>query len=222
MEFFKVAVWPLVALLLGGFTIVVFRSSIKGLFDRAKTVKLPGGLSADLAATQQISAETKGQLGPPERLQAPAPPGAAPAQHDVYSIVDSNFRQGLQNDFPGDTQMQLDWAIRRHSAALVERVHETNFRLIFASQIRALLGLNERTSAKLSEGKSLYEAGIQGIEAAHIPTYEQWAAFLFQAGYIRTDDPQGTADPTITITPLGRDFLVWMVARGINTATKVL
>jgi hypothetical protein len=56
------------------------------------------------------------------------------------------------------------------------------------------------------------EAAKQNPEFYRRVTWESWSRFLQNTGYVQVGAGD---DPTVTLTPLGNDFMVWMAARRV-------
>jgi hypothetical protein len=152
---------------------------------------------------------------PPE---TPALPAQQPEPSPLYDAFETPLRDRLDQVFGEKTDLKLNWAIRQHSITLVERVHETNYRVMYTAQISALKQLNMLGQARLKDGLRLYEeAARQNPNFYSNITWESWSGFLLATRYV---DIVGQiagegSDPVVRLTPLGKDFLVWMTARAV-------
>ncbi len=210
--------WPasvlLIFVVLGIAFLVTQRNAINGLLDRATKVSAgPAGAAIEAAARaeqQQVEASK-----PAEAPALPPPPTSAvvrrpprPDPNPLYDPLDAHLRAHLENAFGESAELKLSWAIRLRSQVLVERMHETNYRVIFTSQIWALKQLNQIGQTTLSQARRVYdEAAKQNPNFYRVVTWESWSGFLQNTGYVQVVDGD---DPTVTMTPLGNDFIVWM------------
>jgi hypothetical protein len=127
--------------------------------------------------------------------------------------LDAHLRAQLENAIGESAELKLAWAIRLRSQTLVERMHETNYRVIFTSQIWALKQLNQIGQTTLSQARRVYhEAAEKDPDFYRLVTWESWSAFLQNTGYVQVGEGD---EPIVTMTPLGNDFIVWMAARRV-------
>ena len=146
-------------------------------------------------------------MSTPVRLQPPPDPNA------LYDPFDADLRARLSQAFGDNAELKLAWTIRLRSQVLVERMHESNYRLFFTSQILALKQLNQIGKATLSQARNLYdEAANQNPNTYQNLSWENWSGFLRLTGYIQVGAGD---DGIVTLTPLGADFIVWMAARRV-------
>ena len=222
LDALKTLEWPLAILMAPG----MFRGPLTRLLDRGTRLAAgPTGLSIDATAraeqSQQIEASTQSK---PPALPAPStqagsqalrPPDPSP----LYDPFDADLRKRLDDVFRDRSDLKLEWAIRIRSQALVERMHETTYRVIFTSQILALKRLNELGRSPLSKGQEAYDnAAKQNPSFQQYVTWESWVNFIRSTGYVEFG-PE--ADPVVRLTPLGKDFLMWMTARGVPEIKQV-
>jgi hypothetical protein len=222
-EIMSAIAWPASALLifvvLGVSFLVTQRNAINRLLDRATKVSAgPAGASIEAAARaeqQQIEASK-----PAEAPALPPPPTSAvvrrpplPDPSPLYDPLDAHLRAQLENAIGESAELKLAWAIRLRSQTLVERMHETNYRVIFTSQIWALKQLNQIGQTTLSQARRVYhEAAEKDPDFYRLVTWESWSAFLQNTGYVQVGEGD---EPIVTMTPLGNDFIVWMAARRV-------
>ena len=167
------------------------------------------------AEQQQIEASK-----PAEAPALPPPPTSAvvrrpplPDPSPLYDPLDAHLRAQLENAIGESAELKLAWAIRLRSQTLVERMHETNYRVIFTSQIWALKQLNQIGQTTLSQARKVYnEAAEKDPDFYRLVTWESWSAFLQNTGYVQVGEGD---EPIVTMTPLGNDFIVWMAARRV-------
>jgi hypothetical protein len=210
--------WP-VAILVG---LVLFRGPISNLIERATRLNIgPAGAGLEAAA---VRAEQQAEASrPPETPVLPPQAGGAvlqqPEPSPLYDAFDTPLRDRLDQVFGDKTDLKLTWAIRQHSITLIERVHETNYRVMYTAQIWALKQLNTvGGQARLKDGLRLYEeAARQNPSFYGNITWESWSGFLLATGYVETVGQiagEGS-DPLVRLTPLGKNFLLWVTGRGV-------
>jgi hypothetical protein len=214
LDALKALEWPLAILAVLG----MFRGPLTRLLDRGTRLAAgPTGLAIEATArAEQIEASTQSK---PPALPAPstqAGPQAlrSPEPNPVCDPFDAELRKSLDDAFGDRSDLKLDWAIRVRSHALVERTHETTYRVIFTSQILALKRLNELGGrSTLSKGREAYDAAAKQNPSfyQHV-TWDGWVAFMRSTGHVEIGSE---ADPVVRLTPLGKDFLVWMTFRGL-------
>jgi hypothetical protein len=222
-EIISAIAWPASALLmvvvLGISFLMTQRNAINRLLDRATKVSAgPAGASIEAAARaeqQQIeaskSAEAAALPPPPTSAVVRRPP--LPDPSPLYDPLDAHLRAQLENAIGESAELKLAWTIRLRSQALVERMHETNYRVIFTSQIWALKQLSQIGQTTLSQARRAYdEAAEKAPDFYRLVTWESWSGFLRNTGYVRVGEGD---DPIVTMTPLGNDFVVWMAARRV-------
>jgi hypothetical protein len=222
-EIMSAIAWPASALLifvvLGVSFLVTQRNAINRLLDRATKVSAgPAGASIEAAArAEQQQIEASKPAGAPA---LPPPPTSAvvrrpplPDPSPLYDPLDAHLRAQLENAIGESAELKLAWAIRLRSQTLVERMHETNYRVIFTSQIWALKQLNQIGQTTLSQARRVYhEAAEKDPDFYRLVTWESWSAFLQNTGYVQVGEGD---EPIVTMTPLGNDFIVWMAARRV-------
>lgn len=185
----------------------LFRSELRQILPRIRSIK-GAGVEADLHVDTQSAPSLEAQ----ERERLPAGFGTEyPPPHAVYTKIDELTRSILDQEIQGDADKKLAWAIRMRSISEANRVHETNYRLIFGSQIRALKRLNLTGRAPASQFEIFFQEAAANPESAAIHegrTFEEWGQFLFNVGYVR-EVPE--SDPLeVEITEFGQQFLIWM------------
>jgi len=128
--------------------------------------------------------------------------------------MEQEYVATLEAQLPGDFAMQRRFLTRALAITTGERNHEANYRIMFGSQLAALKGLNERGgSAPLRDGTELYDAAFVGDVRDRVP-FDRWWGWLQDIKYIVVGAP-ASPESVVTLTPLGRDFLMWMVGRGV-------
>ncbi len=208
------ASWPIAV----GVIAWVFREPIKSMIDRVRQLSGFGG-TADFTPADTISHRQSAEGSATASLPALADTHNLPPPDPVFDILDGQLASVLEQHVQGGENVKLAWAIRQRSVSEATRIHETNYRLIFGSQIHALKALNVVGTSAVSEFEAFYETvrANPAWEAIHKDrTFDQWGQFLIDAAYVvlvEGSDPQ-----TVQITPFGKQFLQWMVHAGVPDA----
>jgi hypothetical protein len=215
VELVRALAWPMVALC----AIWTFRSPISGFVGRATRADFgPKGISlrAEAAAAGRLQRDAKieSPTGQQELPASTAQSPQLPPSGTIYDALDADLQGRLQQNFGDDKDTKLAWAVRMYDMTAIELAHERNYRLFFTSQIFAVRRLNELIRVPVSRGRELYdEAARQNPEAYKNLPFESWIAFLKYTRYVAVE---GEVDEAIaSITPLGKDFLAWMIGRSV-------
>jgi hypothetical protein len=203
-ENYRFLIWPLVALLLGGWGIVWLRGPLGRLVDRLGITYKGKRFQAQTASEVQ---EVHGEQ--------PPPPSVAASFFDPGLL--GIFRQELEKELeskkvlPGPARERevLDFA----AAAVIIGFFERTYLLIFGSQIAALQALNSAAG----EGgfpvdilKTWYELGVlKGPELYANYSFDQWLGFLESAQLVAR-----LPDNKVTISINGRGFLKYLIHQG--------
>lgn len=208
------ASWPIAI----GVIAWTFRQPIKSMIDRVRQLSGFGGtanFTAGDALTHQQSAEGSATAS----LPALADTSNLPPSDPVFHILDDQLATVLNQHVQGGDNVKLAWAIRQRSISEATRIHETNYRLIFGSQIYALRTLSGVVTGAVSDFEKLFET-VQANpvwEAMHkARTFEEWGQFLIDAAYV--ESVEGSDPPMVRITPFGKQFLHWMILAAVPDA----
>lgn len=200
------ASWPIaLSVILFG-----FRKPLIGLIGRMKEAT-GFGTSVAFEAQQGAIALQQG-TGDRDVSGQPTIASAQPPAPDlVYDILDNRTLEILDTALPGEHSIKLLWAVRLASISEAHRLHEFHYRLIFGSQIRALVALNQNVQEEIV----VFEQFFRQVAAdpANTPihkdrTFEQWGEFLVNAGYVEISSESD--QNIVKITPLGRQFCAWL------------
>lgn len=205
------ASWPIAV----GVIAWTFRKPIKSMIDRVRQLSGFGGtanFTAGDAVTHQQSAEGSATGSFPTLADT----SNLPPSESVFDFLDGQLAALLNQHVQGGDNVKLAWAIRQRSISEATRIHETNYRLIFGSQIYALRTLNGVGTGAVDDFEKFFYT-VQANptwEAMHKGrTFEQWGQFLVDAAYVLLVD--GSDPPMVQITPFGRQFLQWMILVGV-------
>lgn len=208
------ASWPIAA----GVIAWIFREPVKAMIGRVRQLSGFGG-TADFTASDAISQRQSAEGSATASLPALADTNNLPPPDPVFDILDGQLAAVLEQHVQGGDNVKLAWAIRQRSVSEATRIHETNYRVIFGSQIHALKTLNVVGIGAVSEFEAFYETvrTNPAWEAMHKDrTFDQWGRFLIEAAYVAL--VEGSEPPTVEITPFGKQFLHWMVLAGVPDA----
>ncbi len=216
------AVWPITVPFGLVICAVIFRGPLAAKIQQLLHLKgkdFEAGFGQAEEQTLKKSSEPPKDALPPPSSAAASPP----EQNAVYSAIEADARKRLDQALGHDVALQRDWAIRMFATSQVEKGHEIAYRMIFGSQIRALQTLNERGAVDIAEGIQGFNEAVAADPAFYADTnytFEMWANFLIRAGYVETTSANIVPGTKAVITPMGRDFLVWMAARGVPSAKR--
>ncbi len=205
------ASWPIAI----GLVAWTFRSPITGVIGRVRQVTGFGGTAE--FATPEIGSQQSADASKAASLPAITNTSNLPPSDLVYDILDGQLATTLDQHIKGGTDVKLAWAIRSRSISEANRMHETNYRLLFGSQIQALKVLNVSGQSLISDFEKFYStvASNPANEMIHKDrTFEQWGDFVANVGYVVAVD--GSEPPLVQVTPFGRQFLQWMVIAGVS------
>lgn len=204
------ASWPIAI----GAVAWAFRTPITAMIGRVRQVSGFGGtaeFNTPEIGSQQSADATKAAV------PALTDTSIAPPSDTVYDALDSQLEATLDRHIQGGADVKLAWAIRSRSISEANRMHETNYRLLFGSQIAALKSLNVTGPAPISEFEKYYAtvASNPANEPIHKDrSFDQWADFVANIGYVVA--VEGSNPSLAQITPFGRQFLQWMTANGVS------
>ncbi|MFO6428941.1 hypothetical protein ACLBKT_02510 [Erythrobacter sp. W302b] len=204
------AAWPISI----GAIAWAFRKPITAMIGRVRQVSGFGGtaeFNPPEIGSQQSADATKASL------PALTDTSIAPPSDPVYDALDAQLKANLDKHIQGGAEVKLAWAIRSRSISEANRMHETNYRLLFGSQIAALKSLNVTGPAPISEFEKYYAtvASNPANEPIHKDrSFNQWADFVVNIGYVVA--VEGSNPALAQITPFGHQFLQWMTANGVS------
>lgn len=192
-----------------------FRVPITAMIARVRQVSGFGGTAE--FATPEIGSQQSADATKASSLPALTDTANAPPADAVYDALDGQLTASLDQHIQGNAEVKLAWAVRSRSVSEANRMHETNYRLLFGSQIAALKSLNVSGQTPLSDFENFYAALASNPvnEPIHKDrTFEQWAEFVANVGYAAA--VEGSDPPLVQITPFGRQFLQWMVVNRVS------
>lgn len=207
------ASWPVAI----GVVVWRFREPIETMIGRMR--QFSGfGATAEFNSKDALNHQQGAEKTSTPALPAIGDPTKIPPLDPVFDILDQQLRNVLDQVIAGDDTLKLAWAIRQRSVSEATRIHETNYRLIFGSQIFALKTLNIVGQEPVANFEKYYgEQVISNPTWDYLHkdrTFEQWGQFLINAAYVvivENSDP-----PIVQITPFGKQFLHWMILAGVS------
>lgn len=204
---------------------LVFRDPLSRAIDRWKGANLGQGRSIDLSGGAAAQVEAQKHAPPPaaEKLPVPAPepgtrlPAEAPPPNPVFSPLEADLRRRIEEAVPGGVDVQMAWALRIAVAAQVERDHEQTYRLIFGSQIAALKQLNTLGPLTIRQAREVYSlTAVRNYpETFKDEDFAAWGGYLINRGLVVLEHDEPTDDSKVALTHLGKDFLHFLVGRGL-------
>lgn len=205
--------WPIAF----GVGVFALRQPIARLLDRIKTVS-GWGASLDIAPKQDALQHQQDGVEGTSVVPAQIDPTAMPAADPVFDSMDRGLMDTLDKVLPGNDALKLAWAVRQRSISEANRIHETHYRMIFGSQIRALITLNQAVQGEVSTFERFFNEQVladpanAGIHQGR--TFEQWGQFLVDAAYVEL--VEGSDPALVRITPFGRQFCAWLAFTGAS------
>lgn len=214
------AVGSVIAFLLAA---LVFRGPLSRAIDRWKGANFGKDRSIDLSGVAaQVEAQKNAPGSEAEKLPVPTPGSdaslpAIPPPSPVYAPMEAELRRRIEEAVPGGIDGQMAWALRVAVAAQVERDHEQTYRLIFGSQIAALKELNTRGPLSIRQAREIYmlTAVKNHPDIFKLDAFEAWGEYLLSRSLVIVEQQPVNDDTKAILTHLGRDFLHFLVGRGL-------
>ncbi len=182
------------------FSLVAFRVPVERLIDRIRSVRGPGGTGADFGEQLRTAEEVKPELAKTHELKA----------GEQLTVTDAGGAR--TTPAPTDAQQALERLARWWA-------FEKIYRAIYRSQIDLLrfLERNPDHRASWSELQVFYQQGIlaQGVPPQAYP-YQNYMTFLANVGLIQWTTPPGAPEAQVTLTPLGDEFLHYLLLSNYN------
>jgi hypothetical protein len=193
------------------FFLAFFRIPVAQLIGRIKSVKGPAGTGAEFSEQLRTVEEVKPQLAKTHEValgeqltltDAAAQGGPAPAANAAAAAT-----QQAEATLQGLQTLGRWW------------IFEKVYRSIFRSQIELLRYLERKPDhrAGWSELQTFYQLGIlaHGTAPETYP-YQNYMNYLVNVGLIHWTTPPGAPEPQVTLTPLGVEFLQYLVLNNYN------
>lgn len=188
VDLVKAVAWPVAVFALG----YLFRSDVRALFPRLKKAG-PSGFEFD-PARQMLTVASR------ELREIPGFPDRTP--------MIARVEKELHNDLAiVDSEKQVDVLVRHLAVARLGRVFEQIYRILFGSQIAALMALVNAPDGEIAATEAA--TYFEGVKAKYPDfyeknTFEEWIRYPLNAGLIeRTGD-------RVRITDFGREFVTYV------------
>jgi len=205
------ASWPIAV----GVISWLIRHQVRELIGRVKQLSGFGG-TADFASQDAPSQRLLAEESSPRGLQELSDTTARPLPDPVFDKLDREFAAELEKHVRGGDDIKLAWAIRQRSVSEAARNHESNYRIMFGSQINCLKSLNTYDWGSLSDIQAFYSTikSHPSWESMHKDrSFDSWIGFLIATGYIEFMSKNGESG--VALLPFGKQFLQWMVLAGV-------
>lgn len=185
----------------------LFRSEIRGLVPRIEELG-PGGVKLrrpEAAATEQKKIESgPSQASGDIQLQDIPGLGRTEAIAELEKLLHSALEAQTET-----AEARVNRLIRLLAEARLTAEFERIYRVIYGSQIAGLNALNSEGRVLLEDARRRFEP----VALAHPDLYkdggfDRWLGFLLHTGLVTR------RDEAVELTPLGRDFLVFLTQRG--------
>lgn len=186
------------------FALWIFRSPLGQLISRLNQIKVRG-----------VSFETS----PPPQQETNIS-AAEEIQRDTGSVVLAARENQIRSDLEGrpfkdNANEREKYLIRWLADTSLAYRFECIYWIIWGSQIEAIRRLNSSLVMMHPESmRDVYdetENKLQGI------TFERWWGFLQDTcGFAIIEEKEAYEESTAHITPLGREFLIYMIAKGYS------
>ncbi|MCA6109612.1 hypothetical protein [Bradyrhizobium cenepequi] len=202
--------WPLAAVIVAVFAMLIFRAPLSGLLNRTKRIGA-GGQSIDFADgqttdLQQIQAQS---AQPPNQIaNHPLGPAAATVAEIEQQVIQ---RLSTVNETTEARQQRL---IRAFAVTVLQRDFEATYRIIFGSQLEMLLRANAG-GADENVAKSIFENAKATYPNIHSSaSIDDWLSYPTQANLIEKQNG------LFVTTPRGKEFLQYLVQVGLTAPKK--
>jgi hypothetical protein len=215
LQVLEIIKWPLAAVICIAVALLMLRSPLSTLIGRARRAGFGDKAIIDFLPT---SAEQQKALEPPSSTVAvPTVPAAMtlPVPMEIYTPIETEITNGLEtSQFPPDVQKA--WLIRALAAMRVMRGHEITYRLILGSQIELLLVANSSSLPNMTRTHQIFDAAKAAFPKIYENfSFEPWLHFILNSGLLKID--QIGVEQALRITPLGQDFLHYLVSNNLTT-----
>jgi hypothetical protein len=222
--------WPVAALI----AVYWLRKPITDFLDRFKRGRV-GNVEIEVQDRQQQQQQTSSSL---EIVEKPldvgttvvtgtgsaagtstvtgvsVPPPTPPASNLISKLMHSIQHSPDIEPLKGEAREQL--MARAFAERILALSFERTYRVIFGSQIEAVIAANSPGGATIESLKETFENAKKRFPVAHEKrTFEQWLAYLKAEGMIE-EVPSPKGDPLFRTTEYGKGFLHYMVEQGLQ------
>lgn len=209
--------WPLAVSVIVVFFLLLFRKPIEGLFGRMKRLGF-GDKAIDLAEDRpQAVAEQQQELPVVNKDMVPAD-HAMPDTNEALAPVEQELRANLEKlSLPHD--LERAWLVRGVANFRVAHAHEVTYRIILGSQIALLNAVNTGNS-NIQTAHAIYDAATATVPDfyAHFD-FDTWIKYPLGAHLLVEEAASPDQPRKLRITPIGKDFLRYMVTSGLPQKT---
>jgi hypothetical protein len=201
--------------------LLIFRKSIAGLIDRTSRAGY-GNKSIEFALPTNTAEQQKKAATPTDAevsvATVPAQAVAPPPASEAYAGIEKQIFDTLNTEnYPRD--LERAWLVRAITIARVWRAHEITYRLILGSQLNLLLAANSLTPPEVNAARAVYDSAKAAFPAVFENfSFDTWLNWPINSGLIKMDQTN-PARSIVRITPLGQDFLHYLVSNSL-TANK--
>ncbi|MET0464964.1 MAG: hypothetical protein ABW007_17500 [Chitinophagaceae bacterium] len=201
--------WPSLVLIVT----LIFYKPVKSLIERIKSVKTGKlGIETDPLQIQENS-EKK------DKLVANNNQSKVELIEKALNLFSYDTREAFKQTIKKETELddvlnekEKNEILFRYSEYLyIQLVNERTYSHIFGSQIRLLIHLNSAFNQTVDGVKFFFEEAVKENAEIGRYGYDKYLQFLSSHQLIIIDDNE-----QISITWRGRDFLKWMVEKGLT------
>lgn len=213
MKLLEMSTWPIAVVLIVLIVSLVFRGPLASLISRARRATIPGGsvdFGSDPSTTVAKQQESKPVSAADPTSLAPPPPS------EVYDPIDKELQKTITNT-NAPPEIERAWLVRTITTLRVNYAYEIIYRLIVGSQIALILEANTNAPPDTDRARAIFNAAKTSFPEvyANFP-FETWLNFPVNQGLLRIE-PASTGPAAVKITPLGRDFLHYLVNAGLTS-----
>jgi hypothetical protein len=169
--------------------------------------------SSNYSAT--VAKELEEFINPPQVAQTPLEP-TPPSNPDTAAVAEhkQSIWQGIRAHPAPSNEVQIGWLVERLAKAQVDVRFRKMYFSMLGSQHRFLRELNQNTGA-ISRANSETFLRQLGEQDQRIRAYvfTEWIGAMVNAGLL------STGVESFALTPIGRDFLVWVTREGFQDRT---
>jgi hypothetical protein len=209
--------WPVVFLICYFGSLFIFRMAFTGLVARAKRAVV-GDKVIEFETQPEAIAEQQKKLEAPATANRDTVPAshAMPPASPVYAPIE----QQISDEFAKlklPTDLERAWLTRGIAIFRVARAHEAIYRLILGSQITLLLQANS-APPDMVRARAIYDAAKEAFPDFYTNfDFDNWVGFPVNMGFLRLEDFGIERPAVLKITPLGQDFLHYLVSNSLTT-----
>lgn len=138
--------------------------------------------------------------------------GAPPPPNEPVMVIEDGIKAAIAASSDSFDVKQA-WVVRALAVARLWRDHEIRYRTITGSQIELMLRANSPSPVDEASARSVYDIAAQNFPDTYRNfSFDTWLNWPINSGLMRRDHGTGR----ILITPLGQDFLHYLVDNGLT------